>query len=254
MDRAEVARQRERESPVQEERVPLPDGVAMPALLALPESGTGPGVLVICDMYGRAPFYENLAGRVADLGYVALCPAPFHRLAPLEGRDFGPAIERRAGTDELEMLADLDAALSWLRARPEVTSERMAVIGFSMGGTFALNLAASRDDLATCAFSSFPAGSRRSATPAPVPIDVVDDISGPLICFWGEDDTTVGMDNVQRLVAALGAREIIFHSVTYPHVGHLFMVERPKDERARDAARHAWARMTAFLRRHLAEA
>jgi carboxymethylenebutenolidase len=224
----------------------------MPAYLALPETGSGPGVLVITDMYGRSPFYENFARRIADLGYVVVCPEPFHRLGPLTDRQPDLALARRAGSNELEMLVDLDSALDWLRDRPEVSAERIAVIGFCMGGTFAFNLAAGRRNLATCSFYGFPAGSIGPDVTAPAPIDIVDEISGPLIGFWGEADDAVGLENVHRLISALDERDIVFHSVTYPNVAHGFMAEESGDERTKDAARHGWVRMTAFLRRHLA--
>jgi carboxymethylenebutenolidase len=250
---AEVPKERLRDGPSRDEMIPLPDGSAMPGYLALPESGSGPGVLVVCDMYGRSPFYENLAGRIAGLGYVALCPEPFHRIGDLSERTFDRAIERRAASDELQMLADLDAAISWMQQQPEVTAERVGVMGFCMGGTFTLNLAGSRSDLASCCFYGFPGGSTGPAVTAPAPLDIVDRLSGPMIGFWGEDDTAVGLDNVERFISAVSQRDIVFHSVTYPRVGHGFMAEESKDSWTQDAARHGWVRMTAFLRRHLAD-
>jgi carboxymethylenebutenolidase len=174
-------------------------------------------------------------------------------MGPIDGDDLERVAARRAAVNELEMLADLDSAVSWLQARPEVTSEQIAVIGFSMGGTFALNLAARREDLATCIFYGFPRGSPEPAITAPAPLDVVDELSGPLIGFWGESDTAVGMDSVQRLVEALAERGVEFHCLTYPGVGHGFMAEERPDDRTVDAARHAWARVTAFLRRHVVD-
>jgi len=47
-------------------------GGAMPALLALPERTPAPGVVIVNDVFGRSPFYEHLAGRLAQAGYVAL--------------------------------------------------------------------------------------------------------------------------------------------------------------------------------------
>lgn len=225
----------------------------MPAFLALPEAHTGPGVLVIPSRYGRTRFYDDVARRVADLGYVALCPEPFHRAEQLPDGTAEHVRARRASADDLQMLADLDAALNWLRARPEVTPGRLGVIGFCMGGSFALNLAAMRDDLAVCCFHGFPTGSKNAAVHAPAPLDVVDEITGPLIGFWGENDIDVGQGNVRRLVDALSARGVDVRCVTYPRVKHGFMAEEQRDDRTRDAARHAWARMSAFLCRHLAE-
>ena len=232
--------------------ISMADDAAMPAYLAVPESGSGPGILVISDMYGRSPYYESLAERLANLGYVALCPDPFHRIGPLDDRTYDQAIARRRSTNEVEMLGDLEVSLDWLRDRPEVTSGKLATMGFCMGGTFTLNLAATRSDLVTACFYGFPAGSKGPQVTAPVPLDIVDDMSGPMIGFWGENDTSVGLDNVQRLIAALTMTDRIFHSVTYPNVGHGFMADDSQDDRTRDARQHAWARVTAFLLRHLA--
>lgn len=234
--------------------VPLPDGAGMPSHLALPEDGSGPGVLVIPDRYGRTPFYEKLAHRIAGLGYVAACCEPFHRMDPLDSGDSGAVAGRRAESDEVVMLADLDHALTWLKERPEVAPTRVGVVGFCMGGTLALNLSAMRRDLATVCFYGFPAGSRVAGRAVPAPLDIVDDIAGPLIGFWGEDDPGIAMSDVDALLQSLCARKIACFSVTYPHVGHGFMAEDPADERTIDAARHAWARMSAFLKRHLADA
>lgn len=241
------------EGPGREEIVPLRDGAAMPAYLALPGGATGPGVLVIGDMYGRSPFYENVARRVAGLGYVALCPEPFHRAGPLRRRDLGLAVARHETSDEMQMLDDLSTALDWLQHRPEVTAGRMGVIGFCMGGTLALNLAAERDDLAICCFHGFPAGSGRAAVPAPAPLELVDGMHGPVIGFWGERDAESGRDNVRRFLDALRSRGVDFHAITYPNVEHGFMTGDLDDDRTRDAFCHAWARMSAFLRRNLAE-
>ena|SRR6266516_2033353 len=66
--------------------VPLASGERMPALLARPEGGNGPPVLIINDIYGRSPFYEHLAARLATAGFTALCPEFFLRLGPLPER------------------------------------------------------------------------------------------------------------------------------------------------------------------------
>ena len=251
MGKAKVPEDQHTDERGQDVVISLADGATMPAYLALPRSGSGPGVLVISDMYGRSPFYENLARRVANLGYVALCPEPFHRQAPLRRFDVHHARKRRASGNELDMLADLDASLDWLAARPDVAEGRVAVTGFRMGGTLALNLAATRRDLATCCFYALPAGSQGPAFTAPAPLDIVDDLAGPLIGFWGESDTAVAMDSVQQLVEALAARGVEFHCLTYPGVGEGFMSQERPDDRTADAARHAWVRVTAFLRRHV---
>src|SRR5205807_1930822 len=58
----------------------------MPALRADPDGGSGAPVLVVSDIFGRSPFYENLAGRLAKAGFTALLPEFFFRQGPLAER------------------------------------------------------------------------------------------------------------------------------------------------------------------------
>ena len=64
----------------EEVAIPLPGGERLPALLARPEQGEGPPVLVVSDIFGRSPFYEDMAARLAEQGYTALLPDYFFRL------------------------------------------------------------------------------------------------------------------------------------------------------------------------------
>src|SRR6266540_4092666 len=123
----------------EEVAVPVGDGPPMPAMLALPDAGPAPAVLVISDIYGRGPFYESLAARLAAAGFEALLPDFFFRVGPLAERTREAAFARRAGLDESRSLEDIRAALHWLRDRPGHTG-RIGTVGFCMGGTFALDL------------------------------------------------------------------------------------------------------------------
>ncbi len=109
----------------------------MRAALALPQAtGKRPGVIVIHEIFGLNDDIRRITGRIADLGYVALAPDLYDRpglrvicvartMAALRHRD-GMAFD------------DLDAARTCLAARPEVDASRIGVIGFCMGGSFAL--------------------------------------------------------------------------------------------------------------------
>src|SRR5207249_4376119 len=123
----------------------------MPAMLARPRTGAGAGVLVICDVFGRSPFYEDLAGRLALAGFTALLPEYFFRQGPLAERTRELAMARREKLDQNQTLVDLEQAIDWLKLQP-FASGRVGTIGFCMGGTFVLDLAAQRDDLAGVCF------------------------------------------------------------------------------------------------------
>src|SRR5262245_2879352 len=83
----------------EEVQVPLSDGGSMPALVTRPETGDGPAVLIVHDIFGRSPFYENLAARLATAGFVALLPDYFFRQGPLPERSRELAFARRAKLD-----------------------------------------------------------------------------------------------------------------------------------------------------------
>src|SRR5215210_1161878 len=79
----------------EEVRVPVGGGEEMPAFLAQPAGGGGPGVLVIHDIFGRSPFYEELAARLAAEGFTALLPDFFCRHELLPERNLELAYARR---------------------------------------------------------------------------------------------------------------------------------------------------------------
>jgi carboxymethylenebutenolidase len=124
-----------------------------------------------------------------------------------------------------------------------------------MGGTQVLDLAARRDDLATVCFYGFPARlpNARPQT-APAPLEVVDDIKGPIVGFWGDQDQGVGMDNVERLAQALRDRGVEFEHTVYPGLGHGFMSASGLEPAnpGYEAACEAWTRTIGFFRQHLA--
>jgi carboxymethylenebutenolidase len=233
----------------------LASGERMPGLLARPAGGQGPGVLIVNDVFGRTPFYENLAARLAAAGCVALDVDFFFRLESVDPGDREAAMARRAKLDEQQAVRELQQALDWLKQQRGVRGDRLGTIGFCMGGTFVLNLAAERRDLATVCFYGFPAGAPQKQQGGPVPpLTQVDQVSGPILAFWGDQDTGVGMDNVEKYANALKQRDVDFEHVIYPGLGHGFLAASrlDPDNAAYEMACDAWTRTITFYRKHLA--
>jgi dienelactone hydrolase len=230
--------------------IPVGGGESMAALLATPDDGPAPPVLVIPDIFGRSPFYEDLAARVATAGFEALLPEYFHRVGPLPERTREEAFARRRRLDENGALDDLRAALRWLRERPGYAG-RAGTVGFCMGGTYALHLAASEDDLVSVCYYGFPAGAVPSGPPAP--LDVTDRMSGPILGLWGDQDEGVGMENVAELARRLAERGVDFRHRVYPGIGHGFLARSEFDEahEAYDAACESWTMALDLWREHL---
>jgi len=231
-------------------QVSLDGGGAMPALLTVPEGGTPMGgVLVIHDVYGMSPFYEDLTARLAVAGHAALLPDLFFRQGPLAERSREEARERRSTFDEVLALDDLEAAAEMLFGHLG-GSPGLASLGFCMGGTFALDLAARRPNLRTVCYYGFPAANDSPrARAAPAPLDIVDRIRGSVLGFWGDQDSAVGMENVQALDDALTTSSVDHEFVIYPNVGHGFMAASKFDptHEAYEASADAWSGALRFL-------
>jgi carboxymethylenebutenolidase len=235
--------------------VRLSTGDEIPVTVTAAGSGSGPGVLIINDMFGQSRFYDRLAGLLAAQGFTVANPEFFFRVDPVEyfrvgekgGKEsIAHARSRRRHFDEPRAVADLDEVINWLREGLEVTGDRVGVIGFCMGGTFALNLAARRSDTVTVAYYPFPGGNgEQSARATPAPLDELDSLSGPILAFWGSGETIVDLDSVREFVTKLKDSHVEFRHRIYEGLNHAFMVTESED------AWDSWRRTTAFLASHL---
>jgi carboxymethylenebutenolidase len=237
-----------------EVQVPLAAGGAMPAMLTQPEGGQGPAVLIVHDIFGRSPFYESLAARLTTAGFVVLLPDFFFNQGALAERSLELAFARRAKLDEVAAIEDLNAAVDLLQRQPSVRGRRVGTVGFCMGGTLVLDLAAERNDLATVCYYGFVRDeAHASARSAPAPLDQVDRISGPILGFWGDHDPGVKMADVGTFAGELNRRGTSFEHTIYPGLGHGFMAQSGLDPNhpAYQQACESWTRAVDFLRQHL---
>jgi carboxymethylenebutenolidase len=232
---------------VEDAAIPVESGI-MPGLLALPERLPAPGILIINDVFGRSPFYDQLARRLAQAGFVAVTPEYFFREGSLPEPTRDAAMARAKQLDFKRWGRDMSAAIDWLRARPPDVNGTVGTIGFCMGGTQALLLAARRDDIAaTVSYYGFPADARTDASP----IEVAAKMHGPILGHWGDQDEGAGMDNVEKLRAALQAAAVEHECHIYPGLGHGFLkasLEDPKTPGYEQACT-SWTRTLEFYRR-----
>ena len=199
----------------------LSTGEQMPALDV--GSAVDPGVLLIADVYGRSPFYEHLAALLADAGLRVVLPEFFFRQGPLEESSRAAAFARRSRLDQARSVEDLRDAVYWLRGLDAERDRRVGVMGFCIGGTFALALASTDADIATVAFYGFPTLPGPVASPPPEPMSLVNNLRGPVLALWGENDDTVGIGNVRRYVASATKANDAFQSEILPGLGHGFL-------------------------------
>lgn len=228
---------------------------------AHPEAGTCPGVVVIHDVWGLSDHSRDLARRLAADGFAALA-VDLYRRAP-EPKIADPGAWIRA-LDDRQVLADVQAAVDFLAARPAAAGRRTGVTGFCMGGQYALLAAAGcRDVAAVVAFYGMLSHAHGLLAPPPgetldparkprAPVDAARAARCPVLGLYGEDDAFIPLDDVRALEANLEASGQPSRVVLYPGAGHAFLNDTRPEMYRPEAARDAWARMLAWFRRHLA--
>jgi len=110
-------------------------GSGVEGYLAIPESGCGPGVIVIQEWWGMVPHIKDVVERLAAAGFVSLAVDHYRGVATTEPDE---AQKLMLGLRIADVAADLALAADCLAAREEVTEEGIAVTGFCMGGGLTL--------------------------------------------------------------------------------------------------------------------
>lgn len=216
---------------------PTPGGTG--AFVAWPAGrGPAPAVIVVHEWWGLNEQIRGTARRLAREGYVAIVPDLYHGEVT---DDPDRARELAQGLGEGRALADLEAAVAWLRAQPRTAKARIGVLGFCMGGRLAQLMALQSRDL-TAAVMYYGRPETDPAKLAPLRV--------PLQGHFGAEDQGIPPDRVAELRAALEKAGKAVEIYLYAGAGHAFMHEGRPTYRA-DAARLAWARTLAFLQKHL---
>jgi carboxymethylenebutenolidase len=204
------------------------------AYLVRPESGTGPGVLVLHAWWGLTPFFKGLCDRLADEGFVALAPDL------LQGRRPETAAEAEvelAEVDPNESAALILSSIVALRSQTDDPEGPVAVVGFSMGASWALWLGTRQPDSVRAVVVYY--GSQD--------IDF-EDLQAPVLGHFADTDEFVSDDELRYLEAQLRLLDKDVEFVRYPGTGHWF-AEADREAYDEDAADAAWKRTVEFLRR-----
>lgn len=220
------------------------EDITLPVYLARPEGdGKRAGVVLVHDVNGVGEFYKDMAGRLAEAGYLTALPDLFVRQGPLADDSSETRYARMTALDKDLALEDVLAVVRFLRDQKDCAGP-VGLVGFCMGGTVAMlsaGLVGGPD--ASVSFYGFPA-----ARPvwAKAPMDEVDSLRVPLLLIVGDQDTGVGMDNMEQYEAKLDAANKDYESITYTGVGHGFMTFDENEESFPQAS-DAWAATLQFL-------
>ena len=244
---------------IQEVKIATGDG-DMKAALALPTnadalspSGTdaqSPGVIVLHEAFGLNDDIRRITQRFADNGYVALAPDLY---------SVGPSLRllcvRRAmqavSSGSGRAFEDIEASRQWLANRADVDESRLAVVGFCLGGGFAI-LHAARSPIGVAAdfYGAVPRDPQ--------------ELEGicPVFGAYGEDDGMF-VDQADRLRGHLDQLGVDHEVTVFPNAGHSFMSQHSGVQSLlvrfgpmtagyhEPSAEAAWPAMLDFFDRHL---
>jgi carboxymethylenebutenolidase len=216
----------------------------MPAYLAMPASGRGPGIVVLQEIFGITDYLKRRAHDLADLGYVALVPDLYWRLGPgtVLPEDTAEGLQQAFGylqrLDEPQAVDDALAALEHVRSMPE-TGGKAGVLGFCMGGRLAYAVGAADEPDVVVSYYGSGIGNQLQEAPK---------VECPIVFHFGEADTYLPAEEAERIREAFSN-----HSGSEVHMhagaGHAFDNPSPMFHHA-EASREAWPQTAAFLRRY----
>jgi carboxymethylenebutenolidase len=221
--------------------IPTPDGT-LDGYLALPESGQGPGLIVLQEIFGVGDYIKSAADRLAQLGYVALAPDLYWRIEPhATPEDLDEAMQFAQQLDHERAIHDAISALNTLRGRPEVTGGKAGVIGFCLGGTLAFGVAVhGNPDTAVAYYGSG----------VPDMLGEAGNITCPMLLHFGGADQFIPRERVDR-VAEFAQTRPNMECHIQEGAGHAFDNPSPMFHNP-DAAARAWELTAEFLSRTLA--
>jgi carboxymethylenebutenolidase len=194
---------------------------------------------VIPDLYSRDPRRLDLADRDVALGFPIFRQtdreSAFAALAPEDRASARKAVAWLDDRDPSQYFADSLASVRWARERPSLDRDRVAVLGFCMGGGLVGRIAASGTPIAAGVvfYGQIPSSQE------------IDRIRAPLLAHHAETDPSI-TPKVPEFAKALARLDVPFSWTVHPGTAHGFFNEtRPAYDH--DAASTAWASTLEFL-------
>lgn len=229
---------------IRTETLPLTDGGELRITVAEPENAVRGGLVVLHEARGVTDAVRHLVGSLAAEGWLTVAPHLYHRdgadeLDESDGEGVQNQVSKLSGD---AVLTDTDAAFSWL-ADQGVHPDQMGVVGFDLGGSVALVVAASR----TLGAAVTVAGGGILA-PLSDGLPSLVEIAGELTCPWlgiyADEDEKIPVADVEKLRDAAAGAEVATDVVRFSASEHRFDTDK-------GAGAEAWQRTLNWFDSHL---
>jgi carboxymethylenebutenolidase len=208
---------------------------ATTAYVARPEKDVTTGVLLIQEYWGINEHIRDLAGRFASEGYLCVAPDLYRGRLAADKDEAAALMQALPIDDGMETIRKAMEA-----AKETYRIEEFAIIGFCMGGTFALRAACEIPEL-------------KAATPfyGDIPEeDVLKKLKVPTLFIAGERDAWINPQKVNRLKEVAKKYDLPVEAVSY-NADHAFFNDTRPQVYDSEAAADAWRRVLEHFGRHL---
>lgn len=225
--------------------IPVADGTTLEVYAAFPHTRSlVPAIIVLPEAFGLNQHIRNICERLAREGYLAVAPNLFHRTtAPVDipYTDLPQAMPHIQAMTKENNLLDVKATYDWLQQQTSILKDKIASIGFCMGGRISY-LAST--ELPVAAAVSYYGGNLHQFTAEAVKL------RSPQLFFWGGKDQRITQEHVDAVIKAVRDAGKEYTSVLFSDADHGFNCDE-RDSYHPLAAREAWAHTLTFLENRL---
>ncbi|MDQ3743523.1 MAG: dienelactone hydrolase family protein [Acidobacteriota bacterium] len=215
------------------------NGAEARGYLSVPESGSGPGVVVIQEWWGLVPHIREVADRFAAAGFVALAPDLYHGDVARSPDEAGKLM---MALNISRTEKDLRGAIQYLLSHEATDGARVGTVGFCMGGALSLYAASKNEEVGACVVFY---GIHPKVEPD------LDNLRAPVLGIFAERDQSVPPAAARELEAKLKERGKQAEVHIYPGTDHAFFNDTRPEVYDAEAAADAWRRTVEFFREHL---
>jgi carboxymethylenebutenolidase len=200
-----------------------------------------PGVIVVHEWWGLDEHIKDVARRFAAEHYFAIAPDLYSRQGSKVTSDPNVAAELMTGLKQNDGIDDLLSTIDWLQAQNTVRGSHIGVIGFCMGGSYAMALPClSRNIMAAAPFyGEIPADER------------LQNLHCPVFYAYGENDGWIQRKDVDRLAKALSKFNKPGQVKVYAGCSHGFFNDSRADVYSAKDARDAWEQSLRLFEQNL---
>jgi carboxymethylenebutenolidase len=234
-----------------EVKVPVPDG-QIPAYRAVPDNGGPfPVVLVVQEIFGVHEHIKDICRRLAKLGYLAIAPELYARQGDVSQLKeiteiFSKVVSK---VPDAQVMSDLDATVAYAKETGKADVAKLGITGYCWGGRVVWLYAAHNPNLkAGVAWYGRLVGAADPLHPKH-PIDVVASIKAPILGLYGEADTGIPVESVERMKTALKEGGKTAEIILYPQTPHAFFADYRPSYR-KEQAEDGWKRMLEWFKKY----